>query len=230
MSLILNIDASVETATVSLAENGNVLFTIKNQDQKDHAAFLHNAINDIIKKSSYKLKQLSAIAVINGPGSYTGLRVAMASAKGLCYALNKPFITLDSLSVMANAVIGLQETESDNLLYCPLIDARRMEVYTALFNGQLEALIKPMSLILNENSFKDILEANKVCFFGNGSAKFQAVLSNINASFVNLPDLANSISRLSFEHYSAKKFTDLVDSEPLYVKDFHSSPDFSNKK
>src|SRR4051812_41164294 len=109
MSLILNIDCSVETASVCLAENGELLHTISSSQQKDHAAFLHNAINDISKKTSIELKSLSAIAVANGPGSYTGLRVAMSSAKGLCYALNVPFITISTLDIMADAAINADD-------------------------------------------------------------------------------------------------------------------------
>ena len=230
MSLILNIDTSTETASVCIAEDGGVLTSISNPHQKDHAAFLHNAINDIIKKNSLKLSSLSAIAVTKGPGSYTGLRVGMASAKGLCYALNKPLITIGSLEVMANAVIEAIGPQNEPALYCPLIDARRMEVYTALYDSQMKEMSTPKALILNESSFEEILSNQKVYFFGSGAAKFETVLSNKNAFFLPIERSMVSMSRLSFNQYLERKFTDLVDSEPLYIKDFHSSPDFSNKK
>src|SRR3954463_8376101 len=134
MSFILNIDTSIESAAVCIAENGTELHTISNSTKKDHATFLHNAIKNIIEITSIGLQSLDAIAVANGPGSYTGLRVGMASAKGLCYALNKPLITLGTLNILTKGVIDDKKKFIGPLLYCPLIDARRMEVYTALFD------------------------------------------------------------------------------------------------
>ncbi|MEO8770446.1 MAG: tRNA (adenosine(37)-N6)-threonylcarbamoyltransferase complex dimerization subunit type 1 TsaB [Ferruginibacter sp.] len=229
MSLILNIDTSTETANVCIAEDGKLLASISNPHQKDHAAFLHNAINDIIQKSSLKLNSLSAIAVTNGPGSYTGLRVGMASAKGLCYALNKPLITVGSLEVMAKTVIAAAP-QNEPALYCPLIDARRMEVYTALYNSQMKEVFTPKALILNESSFEEILNTQKIYFFGSGAAKFEPIITNKNAFFLSIEGSMFSMSYLSFERFFSGKYTDLVDSEPLYIKDFHLSPDFSNKK
>jgi tRNA threonylcarbamoyladenosine biosynthesis protein TsaB len=229
MSLILNIDTSTETASVCIARDGIVLASISNPQQKDHAAFLHNAINDIIQKNSLKLNSLSAIAVINGPGSYTGLRVGMASAKGLCYALKMPLITVGSLEVLANAAIATTSWDK-TVLYCPLIDARRMEVYTALFDGGMNEISSPKALIINESSFAEMLKTQKMYFFGSGASKFERIVSNRNACFLTLKGSMSSMSKLSFERFQAGNFTDLIDSEPLYIKDFHSSPDFSNKK
>jgi tRNA threonylcarbamoyladenosine biosynthesis protein TsaB len=237
MSLILNIDTSTETASVCIAEDGNELSTIANPYQKDHAAFLHNAIKDIIQKNSLKLNSLAAVAVTNGPGSYTGLRVGLASAKGLCYALNKPLITVGSLEVLAKTAIGYVIAENESAFYCPLIDARRMEVYTAIFDQHMNEVSEAKALILNENSFAEILSSKKMYFFGSGAAKFEAFLSkhkaflsNKNAAFLTIKETMASMSSLSFQRFLKKKFTDLIDSEPLYIKDFHSSPDFSNKK
>ncbi len=230
MSFILNIDSSTEIAAVSLAENGEASFTIINQNQKDHAAFLHNAINDVMQKSSLQLRSLSAIAVTNGPGSYTGLRVGMASAKGLCYALNKPLITVGTLPAMAKTIIDNQQEYTSTHFFCPLIDARRMEVYTALYDKDLNEIFPPMALILDENSFGETLKTNNICFFGSGARKFESVLSHKKAAFLPVPEIINSIDRLSFKKFSTGDFTDLIDSEPLYIKNFHSSPDLSNKK
>lgn len=230
MTLILNIDTSSETASVCIAEDGIALATISNPQQKDHAAFLHNAIKDILQKNALKLNALSAIAVTNGPGSYTGLRVGMASAKGLCYALDKPLITVGSLELMAYAVITDLYPQDKHAIYCPLIDARRMEVYTALFDGNMKEVSSPKALIVDETSFAEILARNKMYFFGSGASKLQGVLSHNNAFFLTKVGLMNSMSRLSFERYRGEKFADLVDSEPLYVKEFCSSPDFSSKK
>jgi tRNA threonylcarbamoyladenosine biosynthesis protein TsaB len=231
MSIILNIDCSTETASVCVAENGTVLHSISNSHQKDHAAFLHNAIHDILKKSLLELRSLAAIAVASGPGSYTGLRVAMASAKGLCYALEKPFITVGSLNILANAaILATKDEKLEQSLYCPMIDARRMEVYTALFDNEMAEITTPHALILDENSFSEQLKTNKIFFFGNGAAKFEGILLSKNAIFlpVGVPDFSMSI--LSFKKFKEKNFTGLIDSEPLYIKEFHSSPDLFNKK
>ena len=122
MSMILNIDTSSESASVSIASDGELLYSLVNENQKDHAGFLHQAIKMVMEMASAALSSLSAIAVVHGPGSYTGLRVGMASAKGLCYALNKPFITIGTLDMMANAAINSDENLNSNL-FCPLIDA-----------------------------------------------------------------------------------------------------------
>ncbi len=230
MSLILNIDTSAVTASICLAENGSILQEIINNTQKDHAAFLHNAVKEIFKSLSLDLKAVDAIAVTKGPGSYTGLRVGMASAKGLCYALNKPFITIGSLDTMAKAAIEASHKQGIGTeLYCPLIDARRMEVFTALFDRQMNEVLSPYALILNESSFHEILERKTVSFFGSGTSKLAAFLSNENAFFVPPGNLTASLANLSFEKLLQQEFTDLVHSEPLYVKEFHSSPDLKNK-
>ena len=228
MSLILNIDTSGKTAAVSMAENGIAIHTIINADQKDHAGFLHNAIHELVQKTSVRLSSLDAIAVVSGPGSYTGLRVGMAGAKGLCYALGKPFITIDSLRIMSDSVIG--STKKAYSLYCPLIDARRMEVFTALFDNELNVLSNPGALILTESSFTEILETSQTCFFGSGAEKFEAISKHKNAVFLPVTDFTTSMCKLSFELFSTKKFTHLVDSEPLYIKEFYSPPDLGNKK
>lgn len=230
MSLILNIDCSTETASVCLAEKGIELCAVVNEKQKDHAAFLHNAINDICKQTAIELTSIAAIAVAKGPGSYTGLRVAMASAKGLCYALKKPFITVSSLEVMANAAINSQLPNKSNILYCPMIDARRMEVYTALYDSQLKEIESAQSMILDNNSFSEYLQSKTICFFGSGASKFQGILLSKNAAFLQVQGLTASMSQLSYKKFTEKDFDDLVYSEPLYIKEFHPSPDFSSKK
>ncbi len=230
MSFILNIDTSTASAIVCLAEKGLALHTISNANQKDHASFLHNAIGNIIKIASIQLRSLDAIAVVSGPGSYTGLRVGMASAKGLCYALNKPFITISALNMLADAAITSDPVSNESSLYCPMIDARRMEVFTALFDSKMNEVLSPSAMILDGHSFEERLKTNRICFFGDGSPKFEAVLSNKNAVFTQKLGIVSSLARLSFEAFLSKNFSHLVDSEPLYIKDFHISPDLHNKK
>jgi tRNA threonylcarbamoyladenosine biosynthesis protein TsaB len=164
-----------------------------------------------------KLNQLDAIAISAGPGSYTGLRVGMATAKGLCYALKKPLIAINTLKMMANAALPA----STNLL-CPMIDARRMEVFTAVYDGELREVRPYSNLILQPESFSDLLENQTISFFGNGSAKFQAILRHSNAVFVKIEASALNMAGLSHSSFVRGNFTELAYSQPFYGKDFHS--------
>jgi tRNA threonylcarbamoyladenosine biosynthesis protein TsaB len=228
MSLILHVDCSMENATVALAENGVLLLSISNQQQKDHASFVHIAVDDIIKKTGKKLQDIEAIAVAGGPGSYTGLRVAMASAKGFCYALNKPLIIISTLHLMAYHSSLMHANEI--AWYCPMIDARRMEVFTAVYDNNMKLIVPEQALILNENSFESLLASNKIYFSGNGAAKFKGIVRSKNAHFSEDDHYIASMCTLSFQKFIVAEFSDLMYSEPLYIKEFQSSPDLSRKK
>jgi tRNA threonylcarbamoyladenosine biosynthesis protein TsaB len=155
MALILNIDTAVEIGEVNLAENGSTLRFRANSNQKDHAAWIQTAILEIMKETGYSMHDLQAVAVSNGPGSYTGLRVSLATAKGICYALQIPLITIGTLEIMAATAtrqLSGELTKSADLL-CPMIDARRMEVYMAAYNRKLEEIIKPQAVILDGDFF-----------------------------------------------------------------------------
>jgi len=217
MALILNIETAVDAASVCLADGNRLLSLMKNETRKDHAAWLHPVIEDMMKKTAYKLQDLAAIAVSIGPGSYTGLRIGLATAKGLCYALQKPLITVNTLQVMANAA-----TDYATDLICPMIDARRMEVFTGLFNKSLETVIEPKALVIDEKSFAEQLAKHRILFFGNGSEKFKAVCRNMNAVFDSIPFNASNMVTLSEKQFTAKKFADLAYAEPLYLKEFYS--------
>ena len=217
MPLILNIDTALETASICLAKDGKEINSAFNKEQKDHAAWLQSAISELMKVSGIDLSELNAIAVSIGPGSYTGLRVGLSSAKGLCYALNIPLITLSTLEIMAYAA---KNEETD--LLCPMIDARRMEVFAAVYNRSLKELVKPHSLILESNSFSDLLISNKILFFGNGSKKFSSLLFHDNAIFKQISYDATSMSNLSFNYFLCQKFANLAYIEPAYIKDFFS--------
>ena len=223
MSLILNIDTTSETALVNIAKDEVVLFEEVNREQRDHAAFLHPAIQLLQKKAGITIKEIDAIAVSHGPGSYTGMRVGMASAKGLCYALHKPFITVNQLEMLAKDVIdNLENTETD-LLYCPMIDARRMEVFTALYHKNLSEEFSPSALILDENSFSNFLLKNKIIFFGSGAGKWQQLCKHKNALFANAVNKGLAMSRLTFDKFRTKDFSDLAYTEPLYIKEFYTT-------
>ena len=224
MSIILNIDTSIETASVSIAKDGAIIASVKNAIQKEHAGFLHIAIRDLLLQSSLELKQMDAIAVTKGPGSYTGLRVGMASAKGLCYALNKPFITIGTLNALTVAAINKTKEDTPGYdLFCPMIDARRLEVYTAVFDKDMNEIIAPCAMVLNNNSFEDLLKSNNILCVGSGAGKWSNLVETTKASFLNEIDASNAISNLSYTKFKHKDFTDLSYSEPLYVKDFFST-------
>jgi tRNA threonylcarbamoyladenosine biosynthesis protein TsaB len=222
MALILNIDTATDTASICLAKDGEVLLLLKNDQQKDHAAWLHVAIQKMMQQSKLELSDLDAIAVTIGPGSYTGLRVGLASAKGICYALNKPLITLNTLLVMANAAADvLKHSFGENTdLLCPMIDARRMEVFTAIYNFNLETIKEPAALIVDENSFEDLLKSGCIYFFGNGSEKLKGILKNTKAIFSQVTFDAGTMAKQAEKYYLRQDFADLAYTEPLYLKEF----------
>jgi tRNA threonylcarbamoyladenosine biosynthesis protein TsaB len=223
MSIILNIDTSLETASVIIAKDGVAHSFLLNEVQKDHASFLHKAVKQLLTDSSLQLTQVDAIAVVNGPGSYTGLRVGLSAAKGFCYALNKPLITVGTLNVLATAAINSsKETMNESVLFCPMIDARRSEVYTAVFDKNMHEILPPCAMILNKNSFEKIMPGNKVVFFGNGASKWKKMAECENALFINELHISQAISELSHKMYIQRNFTDLSYSEPLYIKEFFS--------
>ena len=226
MSLILNIDTTSETALLNIADTGYILAEENNLHQKDHAAFLHPAIGLLMKKTGIELNDLSAIAVCHGPGSYTGIRVGMSSAKGLCYTLNKPLILLNSLEVLTKDVIDNPDAvpAMKPVLYCPMIDARRMEVFTAVYDKSLNVIDPPSALILEQNSYVKVLLNSQVLFFGNGAAKWQQLCVHENALFADIKNKGLAMSRLSYQKLQEKDFSDIAYSEPFYLKEFYTAP------
>ena len=223
MSYIINIDTATETAHVSIAQNGKVLQALKNESQKDHGAFVQTAIQQLLKLTALSFIDIDAIAVTAGPGSYTGLRVGMASAKGLCYGLHKPLIALSTIEVLTTAVTQVHSNNQPEILYCPMIDARRMEVFTALYNNTLTTILPPCAMILNENSFLNYLQTDKIIFFGSGSNKWQQVCKHSNASFTAVPDVSAAMAGLSNSHFLQQRFADLAYTEPFYLKEFQNN-------
>lgn len=169
-------------------------------------------------ESGLSLNRIKAVAVSSGPGSYTGLRVGMSAAKGLCFALNVPLISINTLQMMAAAA---QTYGPDRL--CPMIDARRMEVFTALYNRNLEEIKPAAALVLTPDSFREVYMEQPTLFFGNGAAKFRQFASHPNAVFTNLEINAQHMAVLSHNKYLDRNFTDLAYSEPFYGKAFHST-------
>ena len=221
MSYILNIDTSLERASVSISENAGIIVAAKNDIQKQHASFLHIAIKEIAAQASFDLQHINAIAVTNGPGSYTGLRVGMASAKGLCYALNKPLITIGNLEALAFAAISEKGKDiPGNALFCPMIDARRMEVFTAIYNKELQEILPACAMVLQAEYFKTFTEQHHILFNGSGALKWSKIAALENSTFLFDTDITEAISNLSYKKFKQADFTDLKYSEPLYVKEF----------
>lgn len=225
MALLLNIDTATEEAAVFLAEDGHLLGAEFNSRQMDHASWVHSAIEKVLSQNCKTVTDLSAIAVTEGPGSYTGLRVGMATAKGLCFALNIPLVTLNTLEVMTASVLS-QDSPNDKdaaaMYYCPMIDARRMEVFTALYNESLEEIWAPRPLILESNSFESIPVERSILFFGSGAAKWKSSTTDNRFLFYEGIVTSASMVQLSYSKYLAKEFADLAYAEPVYLKEFYT--------
>jgi tRNA threonylcarbamoyladenosine biosynthesis protein TsaB len=221
MPLILNIDTATNQASVSLALEGKVLQERVNGQSMDHAAWIHTAIDELIHANNHKynLNEINAVAVVAGPGSYTGLRVGMATAKGLCYALNIPLISLNTLKIMAYAT---NDEFSSSLLLCPMLDARRLEVFTALYDASLNELIQPCAMILEENSFSEWLNKYEIIFFGSGSNKWKEIVKNENAIFRNSFYMPQDIASIAYKTFMQHDFSGLAYTEPVYLKEFYS--------
>jgi len=219
MSLLLHIDTAVENASICISKDGSLLEMAENKNQKDHAAWIHIAIERLIKKTGSGLKDLNAIAVSNGPGSYTGLRVGLATAKGLCFALNIPLITLSTLEVMTIAAFNSNWSVA---YFCPMIDARRMEVFTALYDKDLNPIRPPHARIIDERSFQEELKEHSILFFGSGAEKSKSFIKHPNALFEIIEYNASYMIQLAEQKMKTKDFADVAYAEPFYIKDFHT--------
>ncbi|MFD0794169.1 tRNA (adenosine(37)-N6)-threonylcarbamoyltransferase complex dimerization subunit type 1 TsaB [Mucilaginibacter litoreus] len=219
--MILQIETATTSCSVALADKGQVLAYKEINARNIHAEVITIYIEDLIRQCEITYSAIDAVAVSCGPGSYTGLRIGVSTAKGLCFALDKPLIAVDTLAAMANGLIATNEVE-DSTLLCPMIDARRMEVYTAVYDIN-NNIIKPTAAeIIDENSFGDLLAVNKMLFFGDGAGKCQAALGhNANALFVT--DFSNSathLTNIAHEKFDRAEFEDVAYFEPYYLKDF----------
>ena len=232
MALLLNIDTATENASICISKDGKPLRTMVNNQQRDHAAWIQPAIETILKETQNTARDLSGIAVTAGPGSYTGLRVGMATAKGLCFALQIPLITENTLRVMAYAATQQSFPNGDEYsikaglknatILCPMIDARRMEVFTALYDLDLNIVEKPAALILEPDSFNKELENNSILFLGNGSAKWKPVCNHPHAFFADVIQTAEHLAPLAERLFLQGNFADLAYEEPVYLKEFYS--------
>jgi len=226
MALLLCIDTSTTHASVALVRDEEVLCIKVNQQQKDHASFLQPAIKEIMFESKLNLTDVKAIAVTSGPGSYTGLRVGFSSAKGLCYALQIPLIAISTTEVMSAAALQLinQLTEKPATFFlCPMIDARRMEVFTAVYSSELKETTANTALILDPESFSELLQKSPVYFFGNGADKWKNICPHPNARFIDVLWNAKDMIHPANTCFNNSSFTSLAYSVPDYAKDFHTN-------
>jgi len=218
LALLLNIDTAFETACVCVSRSGELVSFERSHEQKNHASFLQPAIQRACERADVALSAIDAVAVANGPGSYTGLRVGLASAKGICYALHKPLILINTLDVLACALKEDAPHDSPNVLFCPLIDARRMEVYTALYDIHLNLIKEPAAIILSGDFLKDEKETYQIVVAGNGSSKLRLFLHDENIIYSPVEAEMRHFVRLGHHAYGLKKFADVAYSEPIYLK------------
>lgn len=220
MALILNIETSTKNCSVGLSKNG-ICIALKEENNGDysHAEKLHVFIEDILKSANLKPTDLDAIAVGKGPGSYTGLRIGVSAAKGLAYAIDKPLIAIDTLKALAKTI------NIEQGLIVPMIDARRLEVYSAIFNTNYEYKRNTEAEIIDESSYQTLLEEQHIYFLGDGSPKCIDLINHSNAHFVDdkFPS-AKEMSFLAEEKYNQKQFEDTAYFEPFYLKDFVVTP------
>ena len=216
MAHILNIETSTTNCSVSLSFEGETLVLKEDYDTKySHAERLHIYIDEVLKKAKINASQLDAIAVSKGPGSYTGLRIGVSAAKGLCFALGKPLIAISTLEALAHQV------NTSKGVIVPMLDARRLEVYSAVFDANFNQIREVKAQVLDETSFSNYLEQGKVTFIGNGVAKTKDLITHKNAVFIEdkLPS-ANEMSPLAYHKHKKNDIEDVAYFEPYYLKDF----------
>ncbi len=225
MSIILNIETATKNCSVCIAKNGNII-AIKelNNGNYSHAEVLHPFIVDILRESNLTSKEIDAVAVSKGPGSYTGLRIGVSAAKGLCFAFDKPLISIDTLTSLSYSI------SLDKGFIIPMIDARRMEVYAAIYDENHQQIREIKAEIIDKNSYSEYLEKSKVYFLGDGSQKCKEIIKHKNAVFIDdkFPS-AKEMAQLSFDKYKKSDIENVAYFEPFYLKDFVVIPEKKKK-
>ncbi len=222
MVYILSFETATTTCSVALHRDDQLLAVQDFHLDKSHSSILHPLIRDMLQYCEVDRKELSAVAVSAGPGSYTGLRIGTSAAKGLCFALDIPLMAIDTLEAMAFSV---QKFNLQKALLCPMLDARRMEVYCQIRNADLREIMPTQPVIVDEYSFDDYLEANEVWFFGNGSDKCRSLLNaSPHAFFINnIRPSASAVGTLALQKYQEGAFEDVAYFVPNYLKEFRAT-------
>lgn len=220
MAYLLHIESTSTVCSVAISKNANLLAIKELNNGYTHAENLHVFIDELLKENALKPIDLSAISISSGPGSYTGLRIGFSAAKGLAYALQIPLISVDTLKALT--VSAIKKTKED-VLFCPLLDARRMEVYCAVYTNTLNGIIPLQALILTEESIKAFDLQKPIYFFGDGMPKAKELLQTLPQTFFidDISASANAMIELAYTKYQAKDFEDVAYSEPNYLKEFY---------
>ncbi|HEY0744986.1 MAG TPA: tRNA (adenosine(37)-N6)-threonylcarbamoyltransferase complex dimerization subunit type 1 TsaB [Chryseosolibacter sp.] len=217
MALILSLETSASACSVALHKKGQLVYTIEIAEPQAHAGKLAVLIDELLKIVSISPQDLKAVAVSAGPGSYTGLRIGTSVAKGLCMGLGIPLLGIPTLLSMAHHV----SQATDDKFLCPLIDARRMEVYAQIFDNQLNPINNTEAIVVDSNSFRELLDRQHVLFFGDGAEKCKGVINHPNASFADgVYPKASFIGAIAWQEFEANRFADLVEFTPFYLKEF----------
>lgn len=220
MASILCVETATEVCSIAISVDGKVVFEKENREGPSHATQLGVFAEEALAWARTNDLVLDAIAVSCGPGSYTGLRIGVSEAKGLCFGLNLPLIAVGTLELLANGVVK-RKLVSDGVLLCPMIDARRMEVYDGIFNKELDIVRHVNADIIDETSFACFLNTQQVAFFGNGAAKCKDTLQHTNAIFIDdIYPKASDMVELADAAFSAGDFEDVAYFEPFYLKEF----------
>lgn len=219
--LLLMIDCAGEQASVHLGTASKCIGSSYNNLQKDHAGWVHQAIENLLQQCGKTMNDLGAVAVTEGPGSYTGLRVGMSTAKGICYALQLPLIVVNSLKLIAANAIR-ESGDDKERLYIPMIDARRMEVFAAAYDGSLLEVMVPQAVVLLTDSFSELGGSSTLVFTGSGAAKWMKVCSLENAVEVQQEMSGQTFLEMALEKLKQHDFADLAYAEPFYLKEFYT--------
>lgn len=225
MALLLSLETSTQCCSVALHEDGVLVKSNLIETPRSAAAQLAMMIDEVFQASNRKPKELEGVIVAAGPGSYTGLRIGVATAKGLCYALNIPIVSVNTLELMAYQFIEMdsfkEDIQNNRAMLCPMLDARRMEVYCALFDHQLKYIEPVQAKVIDIDSFEDVIDSTPIFFFGDGADKCKDIIKHPNAHFSSgLIPLASSLGVIGYKKWKQGDYEDLVSFEPFYLKDF----------
>ncbi len=226
MALLLSLEASTQVCSVALHKEGKLLAACETKTPRSAAAQIAVMIQEVMAQSKCKPADLNGVIVASGPGSYTGLRIAVATTKGLCYALNIPLISVNTLQLLASQgkdVVAIEATRFDQskMLFCPMLDARRMEVYCMLLDFNLHEIEPTQAHIIDERSFAEHLEQKAIYFFGEGAQKCIGIINHPNAVFFpHLTPDAKRLGEMGYLKWNRSQFEDVATFEPLYLKDF----------
>ena len=221
MSCILNIETSTETCSVAVAQDGGIIFEKINHEPNSHTKYLAKFVEEALSFAESHAIPLDAVAVSSGPGSYTGLRIGVSTAKGICYGKNIPLIAVPTLKLLCVKPLLSDDIEDENALLCPMIDARRMEAYTAIYDRALREVRQVQADVIEVGTYKEWLDKGLVYFFGNGAEKCKEILTHPNARFIDdVIPTAKSMLPLAELAIAKGNYEDVAYFEPFYLKDF----------